>query len=326
MIDEFGDYLRTKYQTVTTTKDGLFLGIRMEAQSDCSCIFTKPHQLQAIFDKYIPDGPTMSIPRDPMSDKYIKSFDLDDSPPCDISEFKSAMGILVQHVDYRLDIAFPVSKIGHRAANPRVKDMDALLYIIHYLYGTRDLGLKLRAGDKESAKIVVQLRAYADYSHACHGNGKGQYTICFDLVDAARQAITTPMERVYNTGMFYFKSWMAPTVDLSSCEGECGTIVEAVKDSILLQGCLEEMHQHQLAPTPVYNDNQSSITLATQYSGKHKRVRYMLPRINWLMEKTKQGIYNLQYLHTKELPADFGTKRIGGAPFAEGRDRVMGLS
>ena len=49
-----------------------------------------------------------------MSDKY----NLDDSPPCDISEFKSAMGMLVQHVDYRLDIAFPVSKIGHSAANP----------------------------------------------------------------------------------------------------------------------------------------------------------------------------------------------------------------
>ena len=130
------------------------------------------------------------------------------------------------------------------------------------------------------------------------------------------------MERVYNTAMFYFKSRMAPTDDLSSSEGECGTIVEAV----LPQGCHEEMHQHQLAPTPVYNDNQSSITLATQYSGKHKRVRYMLPRINWLMEKTKQGIYNLQYLHTKELPADFGTKRMGGASFTEGRVRVMGLS
>jgi hypothetical protein len=89
--------------------------------------------------------------------------------------------------------------------------------------------MRLRAGDKESesAKIV---------------------------------AVVTPMERVYNTGMFYFKSWMAPTVDLSSCEGECGTIVEAVKDSILLRVCCEEMHQDQLVPFPDYNDNQSSIT------------------------------------------------------------------
>ena len=41
------------------------------------------------------------------------------------------------------------------------------------------------------------------------------------------------MERVYNTGMSYFKSWMSPTVDLSSCEGECGTIVEAVVRTIV---------------------------------------------------------------------------------------------
>ena len=67
------------------------------------------------------------------------------------------------------------------------------------------------------------------------------------------------MERVYHTGMFYFKSWMAPTVCLSSCEG---TIVEAVKNSILLHVCCEEMHQDQLGLIPDYNDNQSSITSA----------------------------------------------------------------
>jgi len=53
------------------------------------------------------------------------------------------------------------------------------------------------------------------------------------------------MDRVYNTGMSYFKSWMAPTVDLSSGEGECGTIVEAAQDSILLHICSAAMHPHQ---------------------------------------------------------------------------------
>ena len=50
---------------------------------------------------------------------------------------------------------------------------------------------------------------------------------------------------------------MAPTVDLASCEG---TIVEAVKDSILLHVCCEVMHQDQLRLIPDCNDNQSSIT------------------------------------------------------------------
>ena len=203
----------------------------------------------------------MSLPRDPISEKYIKNYDVDDSPPCDITMFKSVIGKLLQHVDYRIDIAFAVSNISHRTASPRVKDLDALMYIIHYLYATRDLGLILRVGDHQSNKVIVKLRGYADYSHACHSNGKGQYSLCFDLVDTSAENSSNPLSRVFNTGMFYFKTWMAPTVDLASTEGECGVIVEAVKDSILFVGCLEEMHQTQLKPVPIYNDNQSSILL-----------------------------------------------------------------
>jgi len=325
IIDEFHNHLNSKY-TVTTTKDGLFLGIRIEQQADGSCIFTKPRLLQSVFDKFLPNGPSMSLPHDPISDKYIKNYNIDDSPLCDSTMFKSVIGKLLQHVDYRIDIAFAVSKISHRTASPRVKDLEALMYIIHYLYSTRDLGLILRAGDHESAKVIVQLRGYADYSHACHSNGKGQYTLCFDLVDASAESISNPLRRVLNTGMFYFKTWMAPTVDLASTEGECGVIVEAVKDAILLGGCLEEMHQTQMTPVPLYNDNQSSITLATRYSGNHKRVRYMLPRVNWLMEKSKEGIFKLLYMFTKDLPADFGTKRLAGLSFENGRARTMGHS
>ena len=119
-----------------------------------------------------------------MSDKYSKGFDVEDSPACDISMFKSAMDMLVQHVDYRIIIAFVVSKISNRTANPREKDMQALVYIINYLYATRDLGLRLCAGDRASAEIIVRLQAFADYSHASHGNGRGQGTVCFNLVDA----------------------------------------------------------------------------------------------------------------------------------------------
>ena len=117
---------------------------------------------------------------------------------------------------------------------------------------------------------------------------------------------------------------MAPRVDLCTAEGESGAVIECVKDAILLTGCLEEMHQTQLEPVPIYNDNKSTITLATHYNGDQKRVRYMLPRINWLMEKFKDGVYRLLYMDTHRLPADLGTKRLSGTPFREARDRNMG--
>ena len=80
-----------------------------------------------------------------------------------------------------------------------------------------------------------------------------------------------------------------------------------------------------LCKIPVYNDNKSAITLSTQYSGAHKRVRYMLTRINWLMEKTKEKVYELLYLSSPELPADFGTKLHTGEKRKTGMDTVMGL-
>ena len=75
----------------------------------------------------------------------------------------------------------------------------------------------------------------------------------------------------------------------------------------------------------MYGDNDSTIVLATQYSGKHKRVRYMLPKVMWLMEQTKARIFEMLRLGTKELPPDVGTKLGTGPEYRAKVDRVMGL-
>jgi hypothetical protein len=248
------------------------------ADSSGSYCFTKPTQLQHLFDTYLTNGPTMTIPTFPMSESYIKNFDVDDSPLCDTKTFRSFHGALMQLVDCRPDIAFPIAKISQRQGSPRDKDLQALSYLLHYLYGTRDRGVILRRGDRESARTIVKLRGYSDMSLACHSNGKSHYCICFDLIDDVQESsFMNPLKKVYNTGMFYFKSLMAPTVDLNACEGEVGAMVELTKDAIFFNDILDELHQKQVKPTPLYNDNDASIMLATQYSGRHKRVRYMLP-------------------------------------------------
>ena len=84
------------------------------------------------------------------------------------------------------------------------------------------------------------------------------------------------------------------------------------------------MRLPQLSPTPLYNDNKSTITLATKYSGNHKRVRYMLPRINWLIEKGKEQLFRLLYLRSEDLPPDLGTKRLAITEFKSDRDGVLG--
>jgi len=170
----------------------------------------------------------------------------------------------------------------------------------------------------------VRLRGYIDCSFACHGNGKSQYCIGFDLVDESSYIEEYPFNDLHNTGLFYLKSFMATNVDLSTCQGETCATVELAKDTIFYRGILSELHQTQLQPTPLYGDNDSARSLAMQYDGSHKRVRYMLPKINWLMEQTKAEVIKLVRMSTQMLPVDIGAKNGRGNEFYKKRDRTMG--
>ena len=320
--------MKKKYE-VTENTDGVFLGIQMEQYGDISgtqqaYIFRKPFQLQNIFDKYLPNGPTMSEPKDPMRTEYSKTFDVDSSPPCDVKEFRSVLGAVMQLTDCRPDIAFTIAKISQRQCSPRVKDMDALQFLIHFLWFTRDLGVILRRSDTASAATLVRLRGFTDCSFACHGNGKSHYCIGFDLIDEATYNEEQPFNTLHNTGLFQLKSFMAPTVDLSSCQGEIGSTVEVAKDAVFYRGVLCELGQKQFFPTPLYGNNDATHRLAMHYDGSHKRVRYMLPKINWLMEQTKAEVIKLVRLATQELHVDIGIKNGRGPEFHRKQDRTMG--
>ena len=95
-------------------------------------------------------------------------------------------------------------------------------------------------------------------------------------------------------------------------------------DAIFYRGILEELGQKQMHPTPLYGDNDSSRSLATNYDGSHKRVRYMLPKINWLMEQTQAEVIKLVRMSTNILPVDIATKKDRGADFHRKQDRAMG--
>jgi len=328
LLDEFNTHMDKKYE-VTSNADGIFLGIQMERHTtvgnpEIAYIFRKPHQLQNIFDKYLPEGPTMSLPRDPMRESYSKCFNVEDSKPTDVKEFRSMLGAIMQLTDCRPDIAFTIAKISQRQCDPRVKDREALIFLVHYLWATRNKELILHRSDTASAATLVRLRGYSDCSFACHGNGKSHYSVGFDLVDDNSHNEEQPFDNRYNTGLFYMKSFMAPNVDLSSCQGETCATVELTKDAIFYRGVLNELHQKQIQPTPLYGDNDSARSLAMHYDGSHKRVRYMLPKINWLMEQTKAEVVKMVRMSTKVLPVDIGTKNGRGAEVYEKRDRTMG--
>ena len=168
----------TKKYEVTSNTDGVFLGVALQRYGRDATIFRRPVMLQNIFDMYLPHGPSRSPPRGPMQQTYLQAFDKDDSPAASTTDFRSMLGMVQQMMDVRPDVCFAVVKLAQRQADPREKDIEALLYLIHYLYATRSSGVVLRRGNQGMANILLQLRAYTDCSFGCHGNGKSHYGYC----------------------------------------------------------------------------------------------------------------------------------------------------
>ena len=167
----------------------------------------------------------------------------------------------------------------------------------------------------------IFLSNYVAMPYAIHceanGSGKSQYTECFDLIEDG----TEDEER---TGMFYFRTINPSTVDLCPAEAEMGATVETTKTALMLNGILKELQQTLAGPVDIYNDNIPNILLSTKFAGQSQRVRYMMPRLHWMIEKVNQQHIKLIYKNAQELPADLGTKLHQPGDHRKKSIRVMG--
>ena len=100
--------------------------------------------------------------------------------------------------------------------------------------------------------------------------------------------------------------------------------MEATKEIIYFRELLNELGFPQLDPTPLYVDNKSLISLATKFSGSHKRVKHFMMRLHFLIEQVNKQ--NIQLLHQpdEELQADLLTKPLQPAQFQAKRQKLMG--
>ena len=115
----------------------------------------------------------------------------------------------------------------------------------------------------------------------------------------------------HNGAMFYSKSKIQPTVSLSSAESETNAATDATCDIIWFRNILKELGFPQYEPTPLFSDNASMITLATAYSGNHKRVRHFMSKINFMIQQVQDSMVELIHLAGDNMPADILTKPLG---------------
>jgi hypothetical protein len=148
-----------------------------------------------------------------------------------------------------------------------------------------------------------------DAAHATHPDSRSHIGLCFSFPGLG--------------AMFYYSSKKSLRVVLESTQAETDAAVEGTKEIIYFRQLLLELGFPQEEPTIIYADNTSIITLATDFSGNHKRVN--ITRINFLIEQVRDRVVFFTHVGTKDNVADILTKLLGPIDFLRLLPRLLGM-
>lgn len=85
---------------------------------------------------------------------------------------------------------------------------------------------------------------------------------------------------------------------------------------------LNEMHIKVNAPSIVYVDNQSAITISNN-DVSHDRTKHMAARYFYVRDLIKDNIIKLEWVSTQHQLADIFTKGLGGPIFINFREKLL---
>jgi hypothetical protein len=219
-----------------------------------------------------------------------------DAPPLDQAA-KERYHSLVAKLLYlgkrtRPDILLPVSFLATRVQCPDDDDVKKLNRVFRYLNDTPTLGIIL------SASSTPQAIAYIDASYGVHSDYKSHSGLMLSLgagpIDASstRQKINTK------------SSAEAELIALS----DKATRAIWCRDFLINQG-------YPASPALLYQDNQSTMKLATNGTSSSNRTRHVSIRYFWIKDRCDTGDVEVIYKPTTEMIADILTKPLHGDTF-----------
>jgi hypothetical protein len=252
-----------------------FLGIHIKETPDGARLLSQPGLLKKLFESHPTVIEVAQLPTVPMAASF-NDLDQCDSPPCDPHAYMELLGGLLYVVKSRPDIAYAVNRMAMRSKEATEKDMRALLRILAYLYGTQSLGIYMTPQFTDT----FVLESWCDAAYAMYHDAKSHSGYGF----------TSGGHEGDRCGFFYSRSCKQTNVALSSTEAELNAAVDCVKDVIWFRNLLTELGFPQTEPTVIFVDNASLITLASEYSGNHKRTKHFVVRLNFLIEQVTEGV------------------------------------
>jgi hypothetical protein len=217
--------------------------------------------------------------------------------------YKSILGqLLFIAITARPDIATAVSACGKFAHKPGKSHWNALLKILSYLQGTKDLCLVL-GGTEEK----VELRAFSDADWAG---------------DIDKRKSRSGFVVLMNQSPIIWSSKLQSSVALSSTEAEYIALSLTSRDVIWCRALLEELGFAQQSPTTIYEDNDSCIKIA-QSAKQLPGVKHIDVRHHFIRDRVTSQEIQLKRKRTGDMVADIFTKQLPFPTFKKHRGHLQ---
>ena len=202
----------------------------------------------------------------------------------------------------RPDLQTAIAFLCTRVQNPTRHDYNKLARVIKYLRKTRDLVLRLSAGNRNVIKWWV------DASYAVHRDMRSHTGGTMSL----------------GTGAVYSASKKQKLNTKSSTEAELVGIDDVLPQALWTKYFMEA--QGYGVTTILNQDNQSTIKLSENgKASSGKGTRHINIRYFFITNRIARKEVAIQYCPTKQMVADYFTKPLQGALFYKFRDQIMGV-
>jgi hypothetical protein len=266
----------------------VIVGIKVERSNSATTISQRKYteNLLALFDMSNCKPAITPLPAK-LGPEFI------DASECDISLYQQAVGSLISYLSNctRPDICYAVGLLARKMASPNAGDWKMMKHVLRYLRGT--LNASIRYATRPSQPN--NLSAFSDASYA---------------EDSADRKSTGGYVFLFNDGAISWRSVNQPIVALSSAEAEYIALTDSFKEALWLQSLLAEISRSLVAPTTMFEDNQSAMKLASN-KVHSSRTKHIDVRFHFVRNAVSDGKVILQYCPTETMTADILTKSLG---------------
>lgn len=218
--------------------------------------------------------------------------------------FRSVVGSLSYLAEStRPDIAFAVNQLAQKSVNPSLKDWKQAKFLLRYLKGTQNLGIKYTRGQSTEPSLI----GFSDSDFAGHRESSKS---------------TTGYVITFNGAPFHWKTQLQRHVTLSSTEAEVIALCTLAKELSWIRRMMIELHMIGDQPAIIKCDNQSALKIA-QSEKATVRTRHLRAQDAFIREQIELNEIQLQHVKSDQQKADLLTKNVQTKKFLVNREMLL---